>query len=106
VVGRDEVGAPLPEGASLREVKWRTIFGEERVASQGVDEDGNPLCKMCQSICRCGQNFLEGKVCRKGEEKFRSPFLQELLKCLQVNRREQTSWKPQFVRDQEKLLCS
>lgn len=69
VVGRDEVGAPLPEGASLREVKWRTIFGEERVASQGVDEDGNPLCKMCQSICRCGQNSRKlSWAVSKGEE--------------------------------------
>ncbi|GAQ80637.1 SNF2 domain containing protein [Klebsormidium nitens] len=52
VAARDEVGEPLPAGASMRGVEWRSIFGEPQKSNQGLDEDGNPLCKMCQKICR------------------------------------------------------
>lgn len=52
VAAKDEVGAPLPAGASVRGVEWKTIFGEQQKSSQGLDEDGNPLCKMCQKICK------------------------------------------------------
>ncbi|GAQ80647.1 hypothetical protein KFL_000580410 [Klebsormidium nitens] len=52
VAARDEVREPLPAGASVRGVEWRSIFGEPQKSSQGLDEDGNPLCKMCQKICR------------------------------------------------------